>query len=136
MAWWTAVVTLDTMMRLWPVAAVWLILLVITTVPLARQGRASGRNAAWALLPFAFSTAIILCGVLFYNPARSSPRIMVSLAGALIWVLLIGQLVASVLLIRRLRGARMFATVVSLGGLWLSLVGGLVSLMSVSGDWL
>lgn len=135
MAWWTALEALEFIALLWPVWLVWAIVIVIAASALVRRHHGLLRHVAWALLPFGFSAAIIFCGVAFHNPngahGAGSPY-----ATALIWALFAGQVIASVWLIRRSRVAKVFTAVVAAGALWLSLWGGFISLMSVTGNWL
>jgi glucan phosphoethanolaminetransferase (alkaline phosphatase superfamily) len=135
MAWWTAVETLETIGRFWLFVYVWLVLVVVAAYFLARRNRLFYRQVMWATVPFAFSAAIILCGVVFNNPNGASDTTS-SFAEILVWTLFIGQLSASALLVSLFRGARLLTGIVSLGALWLSFWGGFVSLMSISGDWI
>lgn len=135
MAWWTAWETVEILRALWPVAAVWAVAVLIAASSPARQNGAALRQAGRAALLFAFSALIILCGVVFNNPGGAESAV-VAFASTLIWVLFIGQCVASAWLIRKTRSARALVTVVAVGGLVVSVLGGFISLMSVTGDWL
>jgi hypothetical protein len=135
MAWWTAKQALSVVVGFWPVTVVWLAVVVGTAIFAAQWHRAALTRAIWALLPFAFSAAIIFCGVVFNNPGGLR-QLSSTAASALLAVLLVGQLALSVFLVWRLSGIRIVASVLSVGGVWLSFWGAFVSTMSMSGEWL
>lgn len=135
MAWWTANQTLQVITGFWPVTLLWAILVTVAVGLSIRRGRFSYPAAAAAFLPFAFSAAIVLCGVVF-NKSVGADNPNEGLAETLLSILGVAQLALSALLIWRFRGIRAFMTMVSLGALWLSFWGLFVSLMSVTGAWL
>jgi hypothetical protein len=131
MAWWTATMTL----REWPLFAPWLVIVGAAAVIGVVKHRLPVRRVFYASLPFVFSIAIILVGVVFNNPAGQR-RGMPSVASALLLILLATQVCLSALLVWRFRGNRIFTVSMSVCGLWVSLLGAFISAMSVTGDWL
>jgi hypothetical protein len=133
MAWWTATLTLRELAQ-WPLA-VWLLIVGVAAVIGVVKQRLPLRRVLYASAPFVFSVAIILVGVVFNNPSGQRVAIA-SLAPVLLLILLAAQLALSVILVWRFSGCRIFTAAMSLGGLWVSLLGAFISAMSVTGDWL
>lgn len=135
MAWWTAKQALNVVVGFWPITVVWLAVVLVAAIFAAQRHRAALNRTIWALLPFAFSAAIILCGVVFNDP-DGVRQLSSRAASGLVAALFFGQLAFSVFLVWRLPGIRMLASALAVGGVWLSFWGAFVSSMSMSGDWL
>jgi len=118
---------------LWPVTLLLVSVVLGSAVFLARQARLSLGSAILSFLPFACTTAIMMCGVIFESRDRV-PTTSIRPAHALILVLLISQVLLSGVLMWRLRACYMFVVSVSVLAFWVSFGAAVDGVMSVNGD--
>ncbi len=134
MAWWTASETFEVIAGLWPYVAAWALVTVVAAIRSVSRGYSPFRLATF-LWPFAFTAILIAIGVTLNNP--TGERGLVSnIATLAILGTFLAQVFVSFRLLQHSTSARLFGALAVLGAFALSILGGFVSLMSVTGDWL
>jgi hypothetical protein len=131
----------DGLLYMWPVTAALACLLGIGLLRYLRQS--SPRIAGGWLLhvtPLLVPVAMFVVGSVFAcencSPSSLGQGVRHVWAGYIIDALLLGQLAATVLLIRAAKGARFVASALQTVNLWCTFWASFVAGMSISGDWL
>ena len=134
MAWWTASETLEVLAALWPYATAWTLITAVAGARSIRRG-CSLRRLVRFLLPFAFAAVLFAIGMFLNNPTGER-TVTSDIARLAILATFVAQILVSIRLLQRAASAKLFAALAVFGAFALSILGGFVSLMSVTGDWL